>query len=319
MTQAKRILYCHCAFSDVVPREVRREVLSRLAEACVPFEPVRDLCELAARREPLLGDLAGGGPLAVVACHPRAVRWLFAAAGAPLPAEGVELLNMRADPAEAIAEAALRGAEGQCRCACGMNARVLESVLQVQAAPAWVPWFPVIDRDRCTGCRQCLDFCLFGVFGTDAEGRVVVEHPENCKTNCPACARVCPEAAILFPKHPRAPINGAPVGPEGEAEPVRVDLEALVSGDVHEALRRRSEAARRRFSQAPDLQQAEAERDRCACAAEILAHLGVGQRPARPPEAPRTPAPEKSEGRGCCGCGPAEAQPPGAPAEPRTA
>jgi NAD-dependent dihydropyrimidine dehydrogenase PreA subunit len=282
MGQPQRILYCHCAFYDVVPREVRRAVLARLAEACVPFEPVRDLCELAARREPRLKDVAGAGSVAVVACYPRAVRWLFDAAGAPLPEEGVALLNMRADAPEAIVEAALRGTEGACRCECGMNARVLESVLEVQGAPAWVPWFPVIDRDRCTGCRQCLDFCLFGVFGTDAQGRVVVEHPENCKTNCPACARVCPEAAIIFPKYTGAPINGAPVGAPGQAEPVQVDLAALVSGDLRAMLRERSESARRRSSEDRDPERAAAERARCACAADILARLGLGQGPAGP-------------------------------------
>ena len=24
----------------------------------------------------------------------------------------------------------------------------------------WLPWFPVIDYDRCTNCMQCLSFCL---------------------------------------------------------------------------------------------------------------------------------------------------------------
>ena len=55
---------------------------------------------------------------------------------------------------------------------------------------------------------QCLSFCLFGVYGVDDEKRIQVQNQDNCKTNCPACSRVCPEAAIMFPKYKAGPING---------------------------------------------------------------------------------------------------------------
>ncbi|MEX0741998.1 MAG: ferredoxin family protein, partial [Phycisphaeraceae bacterium] len=63
----------------------------------------------------------------------------------------------------------------------------------------WKPWFPVIDYDRCTNCMQCLSFCLFDVYGVSSEQKIEVHNNDNCKTNCPACSRVCPEAAIMFP------------------------------------------------------------------------------------------------------------------------
>src|SRR5690606_37775305 len=78
------------------------------------------------------------------------------------------------------------------------------AVRDAAAAPApgaWLPWFPVIDYDRCTNCMQCLSFCLFGVYGVDAGGRIQAQHQDQCKTNCPACSRVSPEAAIMFPKY----------------------------------------------------------------------------------------------------------------------
>ena len=50
---------------------------------------------MSARRDPALKRLAGGGSVKIAACFPRAVKWLFHAAGAPLPKEGVEVLNMR--------------------------------------------------------------------------------------------------------------------------------------------------------------------------------------------------------------------------------
>ena len=62
-------------------------------------------------------------------------------------------------------------------------------------------WYPVIDYERCTGCRECLEFCLFGVYEIDDEDRVVASQPDACKPGCPACSRVCPSQAIMFPLH----------------------------------------------------------------------------------------------------------------------
>jgi NAD-dependent dihydropyrimidine dehydrogenase PreA subunit len=102
----------------------------------------------------------------------------------------------------------------------------------------WIPWFPVIDRGRCSECGKCLSFCLFGVY--EAEGRRVrVARPESCKTNCPACARVCPQCAIIFPKHKGAPIDGSEVRPEDL--PTDGDkVEALLRRNIHDLLRSRS-------------------------------------------------------------------------------
>jgi hypothetical protein len=71
------------------------------------FDAVPDLCEMSARRDPKLKELAAGGSVKIAACYPRAVKWLFAAAGAPLAGEGVEILNMRVDPAPVIVQAIL--------------------------------------------------------------------------------------------------------------------------------------------------------------------------------------------------------------------
>lgn len=97
-----RILYCHCAYARVVPPEVKHQVLEGLSASNVDFEAVPDLCEMSARRDPKLNDLVSGGSLRIAACYPRAVKWLFSAAGAALPDGGVEILNMREQPAEAV-------------------------------------------------------------------------------------------------------------------------------------------------------------------------------------------------------------------------
>jgi hypothetical protein len=110
---AMRILYCRCAYAQVVPAEVKDAVLAGLAAADRGFEMVPDLCEMAARRDPHLAELVrDAGPLRIAACWPRAVRGLFALAEAPLPEKGVEILNMRTDPAAAVLAAALAPAPG---------------------------------------------------------------------------------------------------------------------------------------------------------------------------------------------------------------
>jgi hypothetical protein len=97
-----RLLYCHCAYARVVPPATKSAVLDGLSRADVPFDAVPDLCEMAARRDPQLEALAAGEPVRIAACYPRAVRWLFASAGAPLPDGSATVLNMRTDAPEDV-------------------------------------------------------------------------------------------------------------------------------------------------------------------------------------------------------------------------
>ena len=97
-----RILYCHCSYAQVVPKEVKEDVLKRLCESGAAFDAVADLCDMSARKDPALQKLVEGGDVKIVACYPRAVKWLFHAAGAPLPKEGVDVLNMREKTADEI-------------------------------------------------------------------------------------------------------------------------------------------------------------------------------------------------------------------------
>jgi Pyruvate/2-oxoacid:ferredoxin oxidoreductase delta subunit len=128
----------------------------------------------------------------------------------------------------------------------------------------WKPWFPVIDYDRCTNCMQCLSFCLFGVYGVDADRRIEVQNQDNCKTNCPACSRVCPEAAIMFPKYKAGPINGDTVSDADlNREKMKIDISALLGGDIYDMLRTRSERAKSRFSKERDSDKALTERQKC--------------------------------------------------------
>lgn len=159
---------------------------------------------------------------------------------------------------------------------------------QPGAAGMWKPWFPVIDYDRCTNCMQCLSFCLFDVYSVDDDKKIQVKNQDNCKTNCPACSRVCPEVAIMFPKYSGGPINGDIVNQADlEREKMKVDISSLLGGDIYSRLRDRSEAAKSRFSMERSPDKALDERKRCLTKlqqsglipAEVLAELDLASLP----------------------------------------
>jgi len=144
---------------------------------------------------------------------------------------------------------------------------ILDKVRDERGLPqggAWKPWFPVIDYQRCTNCMQCLSFCLFDVYGVSPQGKIQVQNQSNCKTECPACSRVCPEVAIMFPKYRHGPINGEEVNADDiRREAMKVDISALLGGDIYAALRDRSARAKSRFSKERDDERALKERQTC--------------------------------------------------------
>lgn len=238
---ARTIIFCRCANAGVVPAETRAAVAAALAGRA-GVTVVDDLCGCLASRDQRAAEWAAADRLAVVACHPRAVRWMFRWAGAPLDEIRVCFLNMRGQSASDIV-AGLGDVEA--------SAPALAESAGAEMAEEWPPWFPVIDYVRCTQCRQCLSFCLFGVYALSQEGRVVVENPRACKNNCPACARICPEVAIMFPKLSDAedPLNGAEITDETNLKArARIDAHELLGDNVYAALAaRRAEARKRRL------------------------------------------------------------------------
>jgi MinD superfamily P-loop ATPase len=106
----------------------------------------------------------------------------------------------------------------------------------------WPSWFPVIDYERCSSCGQCADFCLFGVY-EKKEGKVFVNNPKECKINCPACARICPKTAIIFPKYKQGgAIGGSDVIDEiAEQERQASDINTFLQSDIYGALEQRKQ------------------------------------------------------------------------------
>lgn len=251
-TDPTRALLCRCDGYHLIPDEVveraRRELRAGGAEV---FE-VADLCGLAARRDPLLKVVAGSSSPTIVACYPRAVRWLFHRGGAPLD-EQAQITNARAlGPDEATGTVAPPN-----------DAPAVEPGAVVEQSEGWTPWFPVIDYDRCTSCHQCESFCLFGTFSVTAENQIEVSNPAGCKTNCPACARICPSGAIIFPKYQGSPINGDEITNETTyQETVRVNVQKILGDDIYAALEERKRKREQRLLRQDAVKEAEAERRR---------------------------------------------------------
>jgi Pyruvate/2-oxoacid:ferredoxin oxidoreductase delta subunit len=236
-TESASLLYCHCAFGDLVPEAKRRHLMEALSASGRSFKAVDDLCRLVATGDRDLQEWMGQQELTVVACYPRAVRGLLMAAGIRLDGRTLNVFNLREQTIEEILAALPPpGVVGE---------RL--TVEPPQRQGSWTPWFPVIDRDRCHNCKQCLSFCLFGVYELSAEGVVEVRQPQSCKANCPACARICPEVAIQFPKLNEAPLNGAAILDEQlERTKVKVNLDQMLGSDVYTALAERRKKARHR-------------------------------------------------------------------------
>ncbi len=102
MANPCQLLYCHCAYAKVVPREVKQEVLKKLTESGVAFDAVADLCEMSARQDPALLQISQQENVRIAACYPRAVKWLFAAAEASIDEQTHRVLNMRTESAADI-------------------------------------------------------------------------------------------------------------------------------------------------------------------------------------------------------------------------
>jgi NAD-dependent dihydropyrimidine dehydrogenase PreA subunit len=256
------LLFCRCDGTDLPSAAVARAVRAALAERGMAWLETGDLCGALAHREAWLIERLRAAPRVVaLACRPRAVRWLLHAAGCPLPPERLQVLDLRRLSAEEIL--------AQLPAAGGAADRAGESVPEPahgSTGAPWRPWYPVIDYDRCRQCRQCVNFCLFGVYDTSPDGRVTVAQPRQCKNNCPACARICPDAAIIFPKLPgaEAPLDGEEVGDAAAWQArMKVNTRDILGEDVHAALIERQREARKRRLRRAALEQAEEERRHC--------------------------------------------------------
>ena len=231
------IIFCNCSDSEIVSNEKKIEINAILKNINTDIIHISDLCGLAAHHKAELKKVFGVSTnFKLIACFPRVIKWLFQIAEISLNDKNVDILNARTLTVDEIKDT-IQQKE--------FNSQK-HSFSIIEKKEEWVPWFPVIDYDRCNNCKQCSSFCLFGVYEISENGKVTVKNPENCKTNCPACARVCPEAAIMFPKHDESPINGDEITDEEMIrKKVKLNVEEMLGDDVYEALAERRRKAKK--------------------------------------------------------------------------
>lgn len=58
-------------------------------------------------------------------------------------------------------------------------------------------WYPVIDREKCSSCGTCIDFCKNGVCDKEKREPAVI-FPEVCIDQCSGWQNRCQENAISY-------------------------------------------------------------------------------------------------------------------------
>lgn len=223
MTTTKNITICACSSRSFMPSVELAKLTVALRESGYNVTLHHDLCEAAQSKSAELQDIS-----IVVGCYERAMHSIFTAGGAEKP----RVLELRGRTAyQVLQDLGITYEEyDQSK----VNA-VLEQIKTFPVKVATDAWFPVIDRDKCIDCGKCHDFCLFGVY-TIVDGHVEATSPQNCKNNCPACARVCPVEAVIFPKYEKAPINGGTMAEDGA---IKLDMESMYADALRSRLAQR--------------------------------------------------------------------------------
>ena len=227
MLYNNRVTICTCASRSFIDKEKVVKVAAFLRQEGYDVVVEPDLCEKVRERTSDLPDVASS---TIIACYPRAIRSLFASVGM----ETSHVLDIRNEGMEAILDSFGFAYEVS-----PVEMEEEEVIRQsVSSFPVKIgvdAWYPTLDKERCTDCGKCHDFCLFGVY-TIEDGVVTVKQPQNCKNNCPACARMCPNKAIIFPKYEKSPING---GLKDEELAVSIDAKTVYADTLRARLAQR--------------------------------------------------------------------------------
>ena len=185
----KRLVICCCSDYHRLSADLVKRAHARFAADGYVIELIPDLCQLAVADPARLQEFSGKN-VKVLACRMRTLQALFALADVSPP----PLVALLEEPESSLASS--------------LSVHVSKTIELPDYGQTWKAWYPLIDQQRCNRCGKCIDYCLFGVYET-LGSKVCAANPTNCKTNCPACARVCPQQAIIFPKFDGgAPIDG---------------------------------------------------------------------------------------------------------------
>lgn len=218
MDQINSVILCKCQVYHRVDEGKLTRLIDVIRAAGLSLKVVDDLCYEAVHHPEKLRATD-----AVIGCHQRTLAALCTFAGTDHLPRIFDVHTAIEQIAQSLASPAPAKTDN---CNCESSDPVPQD---------WIAWYPVIDQERCVECGKCADFCMFGVYAVE-DKKVIVVKPSGCKTDCPACARMCPANAIIFPKSSEANINGA------LAEAVKPDPEQNAS--LRERLNARKAASR---------------------------------------------------------------------------
>ncbi|WP_282014058.1 ATP-binding protein [Marinifilum flexuosum] len=247
---SKQIFICGCEKDGKIEKESVQKLIETLEEKNIGFTYIEDMCGTILKNPDDLESLYTAEDAVVFGCQARAMQHLVDNTGRRNEELATEYLHIDDEKEELISS--LESGTGE--------------PLKIKYSDEWKPWYPVIDYERCNGCRKCLNFCLFSVYSVEDDGTVVVSASANCKDMCPACARVCPQNAIIFPKHAESPIDG---GDGDGSENKKTDiLEQIQNDDVYSVLSARRKNFQVSLLKKDQLQMAEEERRACCSGAD---------------------------------------------------
>lgn len=243
MKKQSQILFCNCIgaqnLEESVPQGIKEHILNHCqgesSVGGVSVTLIDDLCHFAAKERAILSEslkLAGDITL-IASCSQRAIVSLLRYAGIEI---GTDTINRFISYRESSVSAVCVEIDDIISRAGGL-AELKE--IKLEYKPANLAWYPVLDNDRCIDCRQCENFCLFGVYCHEG-GKVIVNKPTKCKPYCPACSRICPKSAVIFPKHEKPQINGSELREDIKDEK---SISEMKGNDLMGFLRNRSSLA----------------------------------------------------------------------------
>jgi Pyruvate/2-oxoacid:ferredoxin oxidoreductase delta subunit len=249
----KRIVFCNCG-GKLVESHRLTEISGYLNQQGIPFIKISDLCGVCSTQKDEIRNLLNtDGEILIIACYPRAVRLLLNESGIDTERAAFTYLNFREMNNQILFD----------QIQSFKNGDTFQPVTtELASNPDWLSWFPVIDYSRCNSCGQCADFCLFGVYEKRDE-KVLVVNPKGCKSNCPACGRICPQTAIVFPKYGH---GGAIAGADSfneieEQQRQQRDINSILGSDIYNSLEQRK-LKRQSIIRHSEMQNALRERDK---------------------------------------------------------
>jgi NAD-dependent dihydropyrimidine dehydrogenase PreA subunit len=196
--QNRKVTICTCVSRSFIDKDKAAGISALLENNGYDVKVEADLCRNMMQFSPNIKNMADG---IILACYPRTIR------------SHLDRLGIEAAYIVDIRNNAYGEILSQLDIPCSMINNIpkkkdfLQIIENFPTETGTDAWYPILDKARCMECGKCHDFCLFGVYSIENK-KVRVTQPQNCKNNCPACARICPNKAIIFPKYEKSPING---------------------------------------------------------------------------------------------------------------